>query len=123
MIVPFIPIARWGVQWNGYWPGFTFANEIVYESFGFVKSGLESSPCWFGMQLLFEASDEAEPNARGLGIFAGRVTRLQAHRVPQIGWNAVDGADDALFSRAPLSYAYYANSYVCRPVDESVVHA
>ena len=29
VIVPFIPIARWGVQWNGYWPGLTFASEIV----------------------------------------------------------------------------------------------
>ena len=29
----------------------------------------------------------------------------------------------SMLSRAPLSYAYYANSYVCRPVDESVVHA
>jgi hypothetical protein len=29
VIVPFIPIARCGVQWNGYWPGFTLANEIV----------------------------------------------------------------------------------------------
>ena len=88
-----------------------------------LRGGLPCLGICLGMQLLFDASDEAEPNARGLGIFSGRVTRLRANRVPQIGWNAVDGADDALFSRAPLSYAYYANSYVCRPVDESVVHA
>ena len=25
------------------------ANEIVYASFGFMNSGLESSACWFGM--------------------------------------------------------------------------
>jgi imidazole glycerol-phosphate synthase subunit HisH len=88
-----------------------------------LRSGLPCLGICLGMQLLFDASDEAPPNAQGLGIFSGRVTRLRAKRVPQIGWNSVDGADDALFTRAPLSYAYYANSYVCRPVDASVVHA
>lgn len=29
VIVPFIPIARCGVQWYGYDPGLTFANEMV----------------------------------------------------------------------------------------------
>jgi imidazole glycerol-phosphate synthase subunit HisH len=88
-----------------------------------LRGGLPCLGICLGMQLLFDGSDEAAPNARGLGIFSGWVTRLRAKRVPQIGWNSVDGADDPLFTRAPLPYAYYANSYVCRPVDESVVHA
>ena len=29
VMVPFIPIARCGVQWNGYCPGLMLANEIV----------------------------------------------------------------------------------------------
>jgi glutamine amidotransferase len=88
-----------------------------------LHNGLPCLGICLGMQLLFDASDEAAPNARGLGIFRGRVTRLRAKRVPQIGWNAVEGVDDGLFARAPLSYAYYANSYVCRPADDSVVRA
>jgi glutamine amidotransferase len=41
-----------------------------------------------GMQLLFAASDEHE-GATGLGLLPGRVTALQAPRVPHIGWNLV----------------------------------
>ena len=88
-----------------------------------LRDGLPCLGICLGMQLLFDASDESTPNARGLEIFSGTVTRLRAQRVPQIGWNAIDAADDELFVRAPLSYAYYANSYVCRPVDDSVVRA
>lgn len=88
-----------------------------------LRGGLPCLGICLGMQLLFDSSDEAAPNARGLGIFPGPVTRLRARRVPQIGWNEVDEADDELFTRAPLTYAYYANSYVCRPVTESVVRA
>ena len=29
VMVPFMPIARCGVQWNGYCPGLMLANEIV----------------------------------------------------------------------------------------------
>ena len=88
-----------------------------------LRGGLPCLGICLGMQLLFGASEESVPNARGLEIFSGDVTRLRAQRVPQIGWNAIDAADDGLFVRAPLSYAYYANSYVCRPVDDSVVRA
>ena len=88
-----------------------------------LQGGLPCLGICLGMQLLFDTSHESMPNARGLEIFSGTVTRLRARRVPQIGWNAIDAANDELFVRAPLSYAYYANSYVCRPVDDSVVRA
>ncbi len=86
-----------------------------------VRRGLPCLGICLGMQLLFDASDEAVPNATGLGIIPGRVTRLRAKRVPQIGWNTVESGCDELLDHAPLAYAYYANSYVCRPTDESVV--
>jgi glutamine amidotransferase len=73
------------------------------------------------MQLLFYESDEG--GGAGLGIIPGRVTKLGAVRVPQIGWNAIDGADDPLFAAAPLPIAYYANSFVCRPTHDSTVIA
>jgi glutamine amidotransferase len=74
------------------------------------------------MQLLFDESDEG--GGVGLGVIPGRVTRLNAMRVPQIGWNEVRAdADDDLFRRAPLPIAYYANSFVCRPESHETVIA
>lgn len=88
-----------------------------------LRQGLPCLGICLGMQLLFDESDEATPNAAGLGIFRGRVTRLRARRVPQIGWNAVDTVEDHLIGGAALPYAYYANSYVCRPLDAAVIRA
>ncbi len=87
-----------------------------------IAGGLPTIGICLGMQLLFDASDEGA--GAGLGVIPGRVTRLHAVRVPQIGWNAVEPAgDDSLFARAPLPMVYYANSYVCRPDDSRVVTA
>ena len=91
-----------------------------------IAGGLPCLGICLGMQLLFDESDESDaaaPSVQGLGVIAGRVTRLHARRVPQIGWNSLDDARDPLLDEAPLEYAYYANSYVCRPTDESVVKA
>jgi glutamine amidotransferase len=87
-----------------------------------ILGGLPTIGICLGMQLLFDASEEG--NGEGLGIIPGRVTRLAAQQVPQIGWNGVVPENgDVLFSSAPLPMAYYANSYVCRPADERVVIA
>jgi glutamine amidotransferase len=86
-----------------------------------VAGGLPMIGICLGMQLLFDASDEG--GGAGLGLLAGQVSRLAAERVPQIGWNAVEEADDRLFAAAPLPIAYYANSFVCRAADERAVIA
>ena len=91
-----------------------------------IAAGLPTLGICLGMQLLLDASDEG-PGA-GLGIIPGRVERLHAARVPQIGWNTVEaaassGAPDPLFRAAPLRTAYYANSYVCRPSSPAPVIA
>ncbi len=86
-----------------------------------IRGGLPTIGICLGMQLLFDESDEG-PGA-GLGIVPGRVTRLEARRVPQIGWNAVVDTRDPLFDAAPLRLAYYANSYVCRPAEQRCVIA
>ena len=88
-----------------------------------LGAGLPCLGICLGMQLLFDASDESTHDVRGLGLISGRVRRLQACRVPQIGWNSLDRASDPLLETAPLRYAYYANSYVCRPNDDAVVRA
>lgn len=87
-----------------------------------ILAGLPTLGICLGMQLLFDGSDEGA--GAGLGVIAGRVTRLNAVRVPQIGWNDVEAmANELDFASAPLPVAYYANSFVCRPVDERVVCA
>jgi imidazole glycerol-phosphate synthase subunit HisH len=86
-----------------------------------IVGGLPTLGICLGMQLLFEGSEEGE--GAGLGVVAGRVSRLQAQRVPQIGWNALESPHDPLFDVAPLPIAYYANSFVCRPTDASGVIA
>jgi glutamine amidotransferase len=88
-----------------------------------LSEGLPCLGICLGMQLLLDGSEEAVPNVDGLGFIPGQVTRLRAHRIPQIGWNSIDDGSDALLDDAPLAYAYFANSYVCRPSDESVVRA
>ena len=86
-----------------------------------LAAGLPCLGICLGMQLLFGASDEGE--GEGLGLLPGRVTRIRADRLPQIGWNAVEDAVDPLLSRAPLREAYYANSYACRPDESALVTA
>jgi glutamine amidotransferase len=86
-----------------------------------IDGGLPVIGVCLGMQLLFDASDEG-PGA-GLGAIPGRVTRLRAERVPQIGWNAIEDSTDPALVAARLWIAYYANSFACRPDDASVVGA
>lgn len=86
-----------------------------------ILGGLPTLGICLGMQLMFDASDEGA--GQGLGIFAGGVTKLNATRLPQIGWNALESAQDALFSTSGLEIAYYANSFACRPSDPTAVVA
>jgi glutamine amidotransferase len=85
-----------------------------------LAGGLPCLGICLGMQLLFDRSEEGP--GEGLGVIAGDVTRVRARRVPHIGWNAIEGARAAVFDDAPLSLAYFANGFACRPEsDECVV--
>ncbi len=86
-----------------------------------LAGGLPCLGICLGMQLLFESSEEG-PGA-GVGLFAGRVRRLRAARLPQLGWNTLEEAREPLLAAAGLRYGYYANSYVCEPRDPAVVGA
>jgi len=95
-----------------------------------IVAALENGfPCLgicLGMQLLFRRSEESP--GEGLGFVAGRVRRLKARRVPQMGWNDVDvvGAPshaDPLFAGVDAPVAYYANTYVPEPAAEETVIA
>ncbi len=86
-----------------------------------ILGGLPTLGICLGMQLLFQSS--AEGPGEGLAVLEGRVERLRAQRTPQIGWNALEATRDPLFASSGLSTAYYANRFVCRPADPTVVTA
>lgn len=86
-----------------------------------ILEGLPTIGICLGMQLMLDTSDEGE--GAGLGVIAGRVTKIAAARLPQIGWNSIDEATDPAFAASGLTTAYYANSFVCRPADTTVVTA
>ena len=86
-----------------------------------IDAGMPAIGICLGMQLLFDGSDEGE--GRGLGVIAGRVTRVAARRVPHIGWNAVEDACDPALESSGLSVPWYANGYACRVADDAVVTA
>ncbi|MGQ0824327.1 MAG: imidazole glycerol phosphate synthase subunit HisH [Actinomycetota bacterium] len=78
-----------------------------------------------GMQMLFDASDEA-PDVAGLGVVPGRVTRLPASvRLPQMGWNTLEvTATSALCAGlADPVWCYFVHSYVPEPHDDAHVAA
>ena len=80
-----------------------------------LSRGLPCLGICLGMQLLFDSSTEGAGD--GIGVFAGQVQKLNAARVPQIGWNALEHDDpvDPLFTHSGLRLAYFANSFVARP--------
>jgi glutamine amidotransferase len=94
------------------------ARDLMREA---IARGLPTIGICLGMQLMFNASDEGE--GEGLGIFDGRVTRLDAARTPHIGWNSIDDVRDDSLRASGLRSAYYANSFACRPHDTSNVVA
>lgn len=83
-----------------------------------------------GLQVLFEDSDEA-PGRGGMGVFAGRVTRLQERvepdgtriKVPHMGWNTVQAENEGARWVPDDAWFYFVHSYAVRPGDPSVVAA
>ncbi len=74
-----------------------------------------------GMQLLFGASDEG---GSGMEILEGPVRRVQAARVPHMGWNTLDVTQSAaLVDGLDGEDVYFAHSYAVQPTDDGVVVA
>jgi imidazole glycerol-phosphate synthase subunit HisH len=87
-----------------------------------VEAGVPVLGLCMGMQLLFDSTEE-HGGADGIGLLRGRVERLRAEKVPQIGWNPVswrrrsdliDGLPD------PCAF-YHANSFAPRAAEEDVL--
>ena len=103
---------------------FAPAAERLAPGLGEIRAALSRGlPCLgicLGMQLLFDSSTEGA--GEGIGVFSGQVQKLNAARVPQIGWNTLehDGPVDPLFAQSGLRLAYFANSFVARPSRSTV---
>ena len=79
-----------------------------------VRAGTPLLGICLGLQLLFEGSDEA-PGQPGLDLLPGRTVRLEARRVPHMGWNRVIAERScALLPAAGGEYFYFAHGYVTR---------
>jgi len=70
-----------------------------------------------GMQILFESSDELlnGESIKGLGIFPGRVVRLDAPVIPHIGFNEVEVDESSeLFKGIDKERFYFVHSYAAK---------
>jgi len=86
-----------------------------------AEAGVPLLGICLGMQLLFDSTTEHE-GAEGLGILPGEVTRLDAPRLPHIGWNLVALREATLTDGLGEAAAFYhVHSFACRPAEESDV--
>jgi glutamine amidotransferase len=72
-----------------------------------------------GMQILFSYGDEHGVVTKGLGLLPGGITRLDAQRVPLMGWNTVEPppASRLFVGIAEGTRFYFVHSYAARPAD------
>lgn len=101
--------------------------ELLEASKIFIESGKPFLGICVGYQALFERSEEFNSCAAGLGIFKGSVVRFSEKnglKIPQIGWNQLDGINP----QCPLfrgvsngSYVYFVHSFFPRPADQGIV--
>ncbi len=93
----------------------------------FAGSGKPFLGICLGLQVMFDTSEES-PEAEGLSLLAGRVTRFPPDmglKIPHIGWNSI-----AFDRRCPLfkglpeePYVYFVHSYYLQAKEEGVVSA
>ncbi|PWI57633.1 imidazole glycerol phosphate synthase subunit HisH [Sulfoacidibacillus thermotolerans] len=91
----------------------------------YARSGKPLLGICLGMQLLFEVSDEHGEH-EGLGLLAGRVTRMQGdYKIPHVGWNQLQ-----LHAQHPLvthiqtgDYVYFVHSYYVVPQNKEMMIA
>lgn len=89
----------------------------------FIASGKPFFGICIGMQVLYERSLEHGEHA-GLGFFKGTVSRLQAPRVPHMGWDELEllASHPLLDGLTQRDFVYFLHSYRA-PVDEDTIAA
>ncbi|MBR5346002.1 MAG: imidazole glycerol phosphate synthase subunit HisH [Clostridia bacterium] len=77
-----------------------------------------------GMQLMYEASEE-NGYYRGLGLFPGKITRIEAPglKIPHMGWNTIRTRACPLFDADQELYVYFVHSYCAGEVRDDVTAA
>ena len=93
----------------------------------YAKSGKPFLGICLGLQLLFPKSEES-PDANGLSIFDGSITKIpsgEGLKIPHIGWNSLDiKKNDGLFKGIGKNpYVYFVHSYFLNASDKSIVSA
>lgn len=87
-----------------------------------LKSGVPALGICLGMQLFCDESEEG--SGMGLGLIPGRVRRLNAPKVPHVGWTRVNASKDGLFDGIPDgSYFYFVHSYIVPDREGTVARA
>jgi imidazole glycerol-phosphate synthase subunit HisH len=86
-----------------------------------VDAGVPLFGICLGLQWLFEGSTEA-PGVAGLGLFAGQCVRIEAPKVPHVGWNtlAVRPGSRLMTSVADEAQVYFTHSYAAPVVAATV---
>lgn len=93
----------------------------------YINSGKPFLGICLGLQLLFPKSEES-PDAKGLGIFDGSITKIpsgEGLKIPHIGWNSLNiKKSDGLFKGIGKNpYVYFVHSYFLNASDKSIVSA
>ena len=83
-----------------------------------LSEGLPALGICLGMQIFLDRSEESPQE--GLGFVGGDVNKLDADRIPQMGWNDVtfDPSEPVFEGVKSGTQFYYANSYVCFPKED-----
>ncbi len=83
-----------------------------------LENGTPAIGICIGTQIMMDGSDEGK--SPGIELINGRVVKLLSPQVPEMGWNVVE-TEDSLFEGIESKHFYFAHSYRCAPIDNSVV--
>ena len=93
----------------------------------FLGAARAGKPCLgicLGMQLMYEASEE-NGFFEGLGLFPGKITRIQAPgmKIPHMGWNTIRTRTCPLFDAGKELCVYFVHSYCAGEVRDDITAA
>ena len=83
-----------------------------------LESGTPCIGICIGTQLMMEGSDEG--TSPGIGFIKGRVEKLKAKRIPQMGWNTVI-SDDGMFEGIDDRFFYFTHSYYANASEKDCI--
>ncbi len=93
-----------------------------------IENGTPFLGICLGLQLLFERSDEAENDVKGLGILKGEILRIPPSgdlKIPHMGWNSLKYPNQGRLFKdiSDEEHVYFVHSYYLKADDESIVTA